>query len=176
MIDSPGARLANVAAALLLRRSADAALERAHERLAESLSRLFEEALVARDDGADDPLGLFDAEGRDVVEGVAAVLDGCAAERVLVVLDGAPADRIDLWLAMTAWPEQVANVLVDEEERVVAAIYDRERMVAAARSLLETDAVSLERLHESVEAKRVTAAELGLDPVGAGASTGAEGR
>lgn len=165
-------RLANVAGVLLVPRGADSSGERDREWLAEELATIFDETLVARDDGAEDPLGLFVASdaGRHVVEGVAAVLGGAEAERVLVVMDGAPRERPDLWLALTAWPEAAAIVL-QEAGRFVGAIYRRDEVARAARAMLaeaSADGVSLDGLHDHVGAHRVTTSDLGLAPIPVG--------
>ena len=162
--------LANVAGALLVPRHADPAGEADRERLAAELGELFEETLVARDDDAEDPLQLFEeatAIERSVVEGLFAVLQGARTERVLVVEPDAPLGRHDLWLALTAWPESVAVVLV-ASGRVVASLYSRERMIEATRSLLTAEpagGASIARLHQSIEASVVSPADLGLVPL-----------
>lgn len=177
------ARIANVTGALMVGGVGDAAQEAAVARQSEALASVFDETLVARDDGSDDPLRLFGDEarvGRAFVEGLAHVLSNAQGDRVLVVTDDVPEGGMDVWLALVAWPERDGVVVVGGDgvgaEGALAAIYRREPVLAAARALLATPEASRAALDARLEAERVTLAALGLADLAAGASGARAGR
>ncbi len=172
----PQSRIGNVAAAIALGDwSRPAGEDKAkfgksdHERSSRNLrllGRLFDETLIVGG-----PLEIkgpgrhvADREGpscalRDIV----AALEAASKDRVIMVAAELALFEADWLLALTAWPEADAVVLVDDEGEVpLIAIYRREVCLGIARRRLDSNELSLGEFLAELDAARVTLAALGL--------------
>ncbi len=166
-----GARLGNVAGALLLTHRKDSGEDRmSAASVADCFDRLFEETLLVG--GAPPSLWpgarVHDPRGEaGELHSLLAAWEASTSERV-VVSDSDEAGRCaDLMLALTAWPESDAVLVSDAMDgEVLCSAFRRERCVEVARETLGAGEASrsafLVALARSGETQEISVDRLGL--------------
>ena len=175
-------RLGNVTAVLLLGARERSEPAEAPERLAVVLDGLFEELLRLGGEPAQAWPGRFVEASQPAASPLGLLsdaLEAASCERVLVVPADRPTPDVELWLALTAWPEQAAIAAYgDHDDQTLAALYRREDVLPVLRGELARGRGELSALSGCIEVERVTRAMLGLDeedPGGPGGPGGTGG-
>jgi hypothetical protein len=171
-------RLGNVTAALLFGGGGTPATVKPAEvdRVAGLLDGLFEELLRVGGDPASSMPGrhvaLSGESGHPEKQAsplslLSAALGAASCARVLAIPADRPAPAVDLWLALTAWPERAAVIAFgDDADRPLAALYRSEDILPILGRPLADDRGELGELLGRVEVERVTLEVLGLEASG----------